>query len=179
MLRALKLLPLAIVLALTTCACSAASPTTDIPVVALSGSETPPILVAGTSTAEPALPLKRPLGSIAWETSEETARSRAKARRWPLVVYLGAEWSTAALHMNRATWPNGRLIERSRTFVALRIDTTAGDANAQAVADRFDLKTVPSTVILDFAGHEIARLEGDTTAEQVLAALDRVANDDN
>lgn len=179
MLRALKLLRFSFLLALATSACSATSPTSNIPVVAVSGSETPPILVAGTSTAEPRPPARTQLTAIAWETSEEMARSRAKARHWPLVVYLCAEWSAAAIHMDRSTWTEPRLLERSRTFVALRIDTTTTDANAQAVADRFDLKTMPSTVILDFGGHEIARLEGDATAEQILAALARVATDDN
>jgi thiol:disulfide interchange protein DsbD len=145
-----------------------------MPVVALGGSPEPPSIVtpSGTTTTAPqAAPVPT---SIAWLGSEVEARNRAKARRLPLVVFLFAAWAVPAVRMDRETWTDPRILQRSRGFVALRLDVTDTEANAQAQADHFDLRTMPSTILLDDAGREIGRLEGFAGADDVLGALDRV-----
>jgi thiol:disulfide interchange protein len=159
-------------LACALAACSAA-PSTGEPVVVLPGAPDPPAALTASPTATGAQPAAPRIASIPWETSEETARARAKARKLPIVVFLFAAWDTAAVQMDRTVWADRRVLDRSRNFVPLRLDLTNTDANAQAVADRYDLHVVPEVVILDDTGREVARIEGFTTVDKILSALDR------
>lgn len=144
-----------------------------IPVVAVAGSSEPPAILTPPPATAIAPADKAVPTAIAWQVSEVDARSRAKARRLPLVVFLFATWAVPAVRMDRVTWADPRVLARSLGFVALRLDVSEADANAQAQADHFDLRTMPSTILLDDGGREIARLEGFADADAVLAALDR------
>lgn len=143
-----------------------------VPVVAVEGSSDGPRIVepSGTTASAPVdahVPTK-----ITWLTSEDDARARAKARELPLVVFLFADWAVPAVKMDRDTWTDPRILKRARGFVALRLDVTDTDANAQAQADHFDLRTMPSTILLDDHGAEIVRLEGFADADAMVRALD-------
>lgn len=141
-------------------------------VVAVAGSSEPPVVVTPKETATGVVSATPAPTAIAWQTSELEARHRAKARELPL-AFLFAEWAVPAVRMDRDTWTDPRIVARSRGFVALRLDVSDADANAQAEADHFDSKTMPSTILLDDAGRELGRLEGFASADDVLAALAR------
>ena len=152
-------------------ACGAA-PADAVPVVAVAGGSDSPRIVepSGTTTIETKdapTPTK-----ITWLTSEDEARAKSKSRELPLVVFLCADWAVPAVKMDRETWTDPRIVQRSRGFVALRLDVTEADGNAQAEADHFDLRTMPSTIFLDDHGDEIVRLEGFASADAVVTALD-------
>jgi thiol:disulfide interchange protein len=147
-------------------------------VVLLPGTQNGPALVPVAPSAEPAQERPAHVGAIAWETSDSVARERAKTRGAPLLVFVFAAWSTAALRTERTTLADPRVIRKARTFVALRLDVTEADANAQAAADGYELRTRPSIVLLDHLGHEITRLEGYAGPDDVLAAMRQVLPDD-
>ena len=174
--------PLKLLLASTLVALSAScgAPASDaVPVVAVAGAADGPREVT-PSDASSSEPKEAPAPTkISWLTSEEEARAKAKARRLPLVVFLCAEWAVPAMKMDRETWTDPRILRRAPDFVALRLDVTDADANAQAQADHFDLQTMPSTIFLDDRGAEVVRLEGFADAEHVVAALDAVRVPDN
>lgn len=162
----------AIALALLLAGCSA--PPKEA-VVLLPGAAEPPALVETTPTVEPtATPEKKPT-AIVWQSSEARARALAKSRRLALVVFLFADWATPALQMDRVTWADPRLVERASSFIALRLDVSGADAQAQADADRFELRTMPSTLIFDPDGAEVGRLEGFATADDVVGVLATIA----
>ncbi len=137
----------------------------------LPGATEPPALVETTPTAEPtAAPAKKP-AAIVWQTSEAHARLLARSRRLALVVFLYADWATPAVQMDRVTWSDPRLVAYASSFVALRLDVSDADENAQAAADRFELTMMPSTLIFDADGAEIGRLGGFASADDVLEVL--------
>lgn len=76
--------------------------------------------------------------------------------------------------MDRVTWSDARLLDRASSFVALRLDVSGADAQAQADADRYDIRTMPSTLIFDPDGDEVGRLEGFASADDVLGVLDTI-----
>jgi len=168
MLRALP--SLSILLIALSIGCGPAT-TGSVPVVDVPGMSQPPTTIEAAPSAEatPAPPKKPSV--LTWETSETAARARAKTRKMPLVVFLYAEWAAPAVRMDRTTWSDPRVLERVQSFVPLRLDVTNADANAQAEADRFDLSMMPSIVILDFGGRELARIDGFAGPDEVLAAM--------
>lgn len=145
----------------------------DVPTVAIGGTSQGPTIVAPSPTST-AVAASRPIPErIAWLASEEDARAKSKARRLPLLVFLFATWAVPAAKMERETWTDERIRSRSSDFVALRLDVSEADSNAQAQADHFDPTAMPCTILLDDLGQEIGRIDGYATADDVLVLLGR------
>ncbi|MEZ4301428.1 MAG: thioredoxin family protein [Polyangiaceae bacterium] len=123
------------------------------------------------TTAAPSVEEPRVASSVTWETSEEVARARAKDRGAPMLVFMCADWATPVARMDRTTWTDARVVELARSFVLLRLDLSNADPNAEASAARYELRTMPSVVLLGENGREAARLEGYAGPEEVVAAM--------
>ncbi|MDI1443893.1 thioredoxin family protein [Polyangium sp. 6x1] len=168
--------PRAFVLVAGAClvACAARAPEPE-PVVAIAG-DGPAVIAAGGSEPSGATssPRQRPW---VWETDEPRARARAAREGVPLVVYLSADWSGASIAMAREVWSDPRILLQSTPLVALRIDLTEETPDAELRAARYGATAVPMTVVLDAEGHEAARLSGQCTVEEVLAAIRKAAAD--
>jgi thiol:disulfide interchange protein len=156
---------------------AACGPSPSDATVHVAGAQAPPSIVEAASSGEPALGPSAPSAPIPWESSDAVARERAKLRGAPLLVFVFADWATAAVRMERTTFADPRVIQRARSFVALRLDVSKADANAQVEADGYDLRTMPSIVLLDHFGHEITRVEGYAGPDDVLGAMRLVLPD--
>jgi thiol:disulfide interchange protein len=114
---------------------------------------------------------------IAWETSEPAARERAQRARLPLLVWVAAAWSAGSVEMERKTWTDPSVIEAARPFVALRLDVSSAEGDAERYAERYDVKAVPTTILFDARGRRVLELPGSRDAATVAAALKRAAEE--
>jgi thiol:disulfide interchange protein len=114
---------------------------------------------------------------IAWETSEPDARERARRAGLPMIVWARAEWAAAAVRMEREVWSDPRVEKAARPFVALRLDLTAAEGDAERYAERYEITGMPFTVLLDARGRRVASLFGYQDVDKVVAALLRTAEE--
>lgn len=163
---------LAPLLSLLIAASSCGPPSRDA-VVHVAGGAAVPSLVEVTPSAEPGREAPPVPAVMPWETSRSAARARARDRGAPILVFLFAAWSTAAVRMDRTTWTDARVLRRARSFIPLRVDVTEADANAQVSADDLDVEVLPCVLLLDELGHEIARIDGYAGPDEVLAVMGR------
>lgn len=92
-----------------------------------------------------------------------------------MLVHLSASWSAASIAMAREVWSDPRILLSSTPLVALRLDLTDETPDAELWAQRYGTRTVPTTIVLDAEGREVARLEGACSVDEVLAAIRRAA----
>ncbi|WP_170319521.1 thioredoxin family protein [Polyangium spumosum] len=156
-------------------ACGARPPEAP-PVVAIPGDAPAPVAAAAPRDDPKPPPRIRPW---VWETDEPRARARASREGLPLLVHLSADWSAASLMMAREVWSDPRILLQRTPLVALRIDLTDGSASpdAELWAERYGARVVPTTIVFDAEGREVARIDGACTVEDVLAAIGRAAAD--
>jgi len=88
-----------------------------------------------------------------------------------MLVHLAADWSAASLAMAREVWSDPRIMFQRAPIVALRIDVTDDSSDAEIAALRFDARSIPTTIVFDGEGREVARIEGQATVDEVLAAI--------
>jgi thiol:disulfide interchange protein len=105
-----------------------------------------------------------------WETNAADARSRARREHLPLVIYLRADWSAGAIEMDRNVWSDPRVLFQKHAIVSLRLDLTGGP-DAELWAEEYRVAAIPSTIFIDAEGHEVTRLEGSRSVEEVLTAM--------
>ncbi len=165
---------LATIAALTTlAACSAERalpPTVVIPAEASStlseGAREPSATPASGRASRAAPP-------IAWEASEPAARDRARRMEAPLIVWARADWDVTTLEMERKIWSDPRVREAARPFVALRLDLTAAEGDAERYAERYGLVAMPATLLFDARGQRVAALFGSRDTVAIVEALER------
>lgn len=132
------------------------------------------------SIEEPKERVREPASDVAsehvrWELSEPDARARARRERLPMLVYFRADWAVASVQMDREVWTDARVIRASNAFVALKIDVTRAEGDAELYAERYGAPVVPSIVFLDADGRRVGVVSGSTGAGEVLEAMARAA----
>lgn len=110
-------------------------------------------------------------------TSEHDARDRARRQSLPLLVYVRAEWATACLTMERSAWLDPRVVAEARRFVALRLDVTEAEGNAELYAERYAVNGIPEIVLVDPAGRIVARSSGAPTVDALVSFLHGVSDE--
>jgi thiol:disulfide interchange protein len=110
-------------------------------------------------------------GSVVWERAEFDARARARREGRPLLVYLRADWSAGSLWMEREVWSDARVASAARAFVALALDVTSAEGDAELYAQRYGANKLPTVALFDREGRRVASLSGEQPVEALLAAL--------
>jgi len=91
-----------------------------------------------------------------------------------MIVFLRADWSAASLELERAVWTDPAVRRAARRFVAVRVDVTDTQADAEYWSQRYFARGIPTTVLVDAEGKTVATLHGAFPIEELLRALKQV-----
>jgi thiol:disulfide interchange protein len=110
---------------------------------------------------------------ITWTSSLEEARARAADEHKPMIVFVRAAWSKPSVTMESTVWQDARILAEAPRFIALRVDLTAAyGAPAPPAYNDFDIKGVPTTLIISTDGRILGRFElGKGHAGTISAAM--------
>jgi thiol:disulfide interchange protein DsbD len=118
-----------------------------------------------------------PKASLAWEHSEESATTKAKTEKRPLLVDFTAEWCGACKELSLHTFSDPRVMEKAvaANFVAVKVDATNDDdPQIDAIKGKYKVVGLPTVVIYDSSGKERKRFVEFVGPEPFLAAIDGV-----
>jgi len=100
-----------------------------------------------------------PQPGIRWEKPFEAALRRAKSEGKPMMVDFWADWCSWCQRLDQTTYVDPRVVKLSADFVTVKVNTEGGLREA-AVADRYNVDSLPTIMFLSPAGHPILRLSG-------------------
>lgn len=106
---------------------------------------------------------------IPWRAAIEPALVEARAANLPVLVEVYADWCLPCKIMEREVWSRAEVVTAARGFVPLRVDADV----EEGFVTRHAAAVLPTTLLLDDSGAEIARIAGLAGAPQVAAFLDR------
>lgn len=87
---------------------------------------------------------------ISWSTDPVSAEKEAKRSRRPLLVFVGASWSTPSLMMERRVFTSPEVRRAARPYLTARVDATDDPAAASDYwLPRLGVSGVPSVVLVD------------------------------
>jgi hypothetical protein len=111
---------------------------------------------------------------LRWETDPAAALADARQRGRATVVLFAAEWAMAAKELERTfADPSVRKLLDQR-FVAARVDVTDDQApGVETHRETYAIETLPTVLVFDAHGSEVARQTGTMNLDELLALLGR------
>ncbi len=104
------------------------------------------------------------------EQDLEGALAKAKAERKVVLVDVYAEWCAQCKELDEKTWPEAGVQQwLAQNAVAIRIDT---DAKRKDLAEKLQIRSYPTVLLLDADGKELRRILGFQTPETMKAWLE-------
>ncbi len=110
--------------------------------------------------------------AIAWAPDPAEAEREALRLQRPLLVFVGASWSTASLEMERTVFTSAAVRRAARPYLATRVDATDDPAAAAEYwLQRLDVAGVPSVVLVDATGKRRDVVVGFVAAAELTSRL--------
>jgi thiol:disulfide interchange protein DsbD len=135
--------------------------------LAVAGWFVSPLLRATTAEA------RSPIG---WQPYSPAALKQAATDKRPVLIDFYADWCIPCKEMDRKTYPNQQVIEKSHQFLMLKADVTrTGSPEVEQLTKQFQIFGVPTTVFVGRDGRERIELRkvGYIPSEEFLDAMDK------
>jgi len=110
--------------------------------------------------------------SVAWKQFTEASFSEAKTASTPVMIDFYADWCIPCKELDAQTFSDQAVIAEAKRFAAFKADMTKSVApEVETLKNKFNIKGVPTVLIIDSNGNEIKRITGFVKAEEFLQNL--------
>ncbi len=126
---------------------------------------------------EPPVRNTGPCSPIQWHRDPDVAMAQARREGRPLVLDFGATWCPACEELAHITFrsPQVACAASERRFITVKIyDDDDRPRNYADLSRRYDVRALPTVVVLDAAGREVGRVTEFIPAERMVQVLRRV-----
>lgn len=111
--------------------------------------------------------------SIEWKAYNDAAFNEAKASSKAVLIDFYADWCIPCKELDAATFSNEKVIAESKRFASFKADLTKNATpEVEALKNKFNVKGVPTVLVIDSKGNEVARITGFTPPEEFIKSLE-------
>lgn len=119
--------------------------------------------------------LLMPKAQLAWLHDEAEALTKSKAENRPLLLDFTATWCMACQEMAKDTFADPRVMTKAGNFIAVKIDATDQDDPAiEQISKKYDVKGLPTVLLIDSKGKEVKRFTEFVGPERFLKELEGI-----
>ena len=119
------------------------------------------------------LPVSLKAAQIDWKHSLGEAVEAASKEGKFIVLDVSADWCPACRDLERHVYTDARFIEFSRSQIFMLVDADR-ESEGRRMQAQFRVEAFPTILVLDSRGHELDRLTGSTSPENLMESLQRI-----
>jgi thiol:disulfide interchange protein DsbD len=108
---------------------------------------------------------------IAWQSNEAMALAQARVEGKPMLLDFGAKWCPGCNTLDEQTFPDAKIRAEAQRFIALRVDSTDDNEEAERVKLKYGVTGLPVVLMLDKEGNELIRFNEPVTADRLYTAM--------
>ena len=110
-----------------------------------------------------------------WQAFSESAYESSLKNKERMLIDFYADWCIPCKELDALTFSNPKVIDESKRFTAYKADLTkSGTGEVDKLVARFQIKGVPTVLLINAEGKEIERITGFVNAEEFLGKLGKV-----
>jgi thioredoxin-like negative regulator of GroEL len=87
------------------------------------------------------------------------ATKKARVQRKPLLVDFWAEWCGWCHRLDKTTYVDPTVVKLAQDFVAVKVNTEGSPRDVE-IAERYDVTSLPTILIVTPGGHQVYRVNG-------------------
>ena len=92
---------------------------------------------------------------INWVDYRDQSIEQLKTKNRPVLIDFYADWCAACKVLDRKTFRDQRVVDKSREFIMLRVDCTSPDDKCTSLTEKFKVSGLPTMVFISSKGQEI------------------------
>ncbi len=117
--------------------------------------------------------------AIDWVHYTNQSIEQLQEKHRPILMEFYADWCAACKELERKTFDDDRVVEKSKAFTMVRVDCTSRDKASQGLIKRFKVTGFPATLFFSPKGKEFRSLTvlGFLEADELLKRMDRAASE--
>jgi thiol:disulfide interchange protein len=104
---------------------------------------------------------------VPWQSDLDKCLAQAKKQHKPVLICFSADWCGWCERMDQDTLTDPKIVELAKRFVPVRIDTSQN----RKVMVKYAVRSMPTIVVCDASGREVARVSGYRPASSLAEAL--------
>jgi len=107
-----------------------------------------------------------------WQKFSEAAYETSLKNQERMIIDFYADWCIPCKELDAMTFSKPNVIDESKRFTAYKADLTkSGTEEVDKLVTRFQIKGVPTVLIVDSQGREVVRITGFVNAEEFMGKI--------
>lgn len=112
----------------------------------------------------------REVKKVVWLTDFDKAAKEAAKTKKPIMIDFYADWCGWCVKLDKEVYTNGKVIEASKKFVNVKIDTD----KSESIARKYGIRGLPTILFLSSDSKEVSRVVGYRPADEFLKEMNSV-----
>ena len=113
--------------------------------------------------------------SLDWEYYAESNYESALANNEKMIIDFYADWCIPCKELDALTFSNEKVIEISKRFKSFKVDMTKTlSEETEQIRKKFEIRGMPTVLIIDSKGKEVERITGFVDAEEFLKIIEPI-----
>ncbi|MCB0750349.1 MAG: thioredoxin fold domain-containing protein, partial [Ignavibacteriae bacterium] len=113
--------------------------------------------------------------SLDWEYYTEANYTTALSNNDKMIIDFYADWCIPCKELDAITFSDEKVIAASKNFKSFKVDMTKTLSDqTEIIRKKFDIRGMPTVLIINSSGQEVERITGFVNAEEFLKIIDSV-----
>lgn len=115
------------------------------------------------------------ISTAAWINNDwDFAWQRAQSEQKPIFIDVYAKWCVACNELEEKTWPDPEIQKEFQRYILLKLDFTVNSDWQKQMVKRFNIRGMPTLILLNAQGQEIYRHPGFIYPQDLLLHLKKI-----